>query len=216
MKIQGIIKVVLVVVLFTHCMCLKKAQKGYTMPQKQMQCQVPPQSQCPAYPHCIFYQVTEQLQDYGCTKCKVGYEEVEDVNGAGYCVKNTSILGCTWASLVGTKHVCYECLPFWLLSEDQSTCSPPSSVTIHITGCLNYSVVNGEQVCNECFPEFTLSENQKSCHLGCPINNCRTCEEYGGKVYCFACKNNYIGVYNTSNELYTECLSCSQLISKLD
>lgn len=176
-------------------------------------------SVCPPTPHCTLYQVKEGTFDgFGCSRCEKDYEEQEDVNGVGSCVRGIQISGCIWSArnpnIQNGAHICYECLPNWILSEDQLSCTPPSNLTVSISNCLTYTMLNGQQVCNACIKGYTLSEDKKSCNLGCSINNCRTCQITNGNTMCYACNDYYIGVINSDNNLYQDCLTCYQLGAK--
>lgn len=168
---------------------------------------------CLSLESCLFYQVDETLSNYGCSFCNTGYHLQSDLSGAGLCKLSNPIPHCLWTEsrtdLYQNRSFCWQCEKNYTLSEDFSTCTPKNTFS-SIPNCESYFNINGQDFCNACTEGFTVSSDGTYCEQGCNIQNCDYCQKVYGQYYCIRCKPNFIGVYDSNVNYFTDCLSCSE------
>lgn len=172
-----------------------------------------PQSFCPVFDKCLFYQVNQNFTDYGCTVCEKEYMVVSSLTGAGKCTQINNIKFCKGAQkrpdLMDNEPFCFQCEQNYVLKNDSYSCIP---IQEHqkIENCMDYYMNKTEIFCNVCSKGYTLDESRKKCEEGCRINNCESCSIVNGSYQCFACSPGTIGVYDNSTYIYKKCLNCNE------
>ena len=177
---------------------------------------------CFKFNFCQFYQVTQALNDYGCSKCKPGYELLEDANGAGICQANTAntIANCVWSAFnAAGNNVCYQCANNFYLNTVSGLCVALPTGFVQVAGCKSYftaaaAPTPAQIVCQSCSSNQTLNLTTNTCTNGCILDNCESCYNSGiagTAVRCFECKKNKIGVFDTTiSDNFPKCLDCEE------
>ena len=168
---------------------------------------------CWKFENCLYYQVTEQYTDYGCSICDENYELQTDENTAGYCLYNKNALkNCIYPARNSTgTPLCYLCEKNYILANDFTNCSPMTKECSKIPNCESYQYdSNGAIICQACKNNFTVSKQGSECIKGCSIDNCEKCVDNNGVHQCVFCKAGYIGVIDLANLNYDACLTCDE------
>ncbi len=182
--------------------------------------------QCYSFEGCDFYQILFSTnEDYGCSKCRPGYELIEDASGSGVCspVTTSTIANCVWSSFIiaTNKHTCYQCASNYYLDTDftcKSIAGRPSTITVNTTpGCNSYfRIVNTNTVvCQSCSSGQTLDLSQNRCVNGCNLSDCDNCYidsfTSSAVLKCFNCKRNAIALYDPNSiENFSGCITCRE------
>ena len=168
---------------------------------------------CWTFENCLYYQVTETYNDYGCSICDEHYELQTDENTAGYCLYNNNALkNCVYPARNSTgTPLCYLCDENYILAEDYTSCTKMTNEASKIQNCESYIFdATGAIICLACKNNFTVSNHGKQCLKGCSVHNCEKCVDQDGLHQCAFCKAGYIGVIDLSDLDYYACLTCDE------
>jgi hypothetical protein len=174
---------------------------------------------CPKFDHCHSYQVTPDLNDYGCSLCESEYLQVADINYSGRCIEKNPFANCmaSQSAPLGNNGIphCWACEANYILA-DLYTCIP--KISNFIDNCSSYrKMPTGVVTCRICNTGYTLNQ-LGVCEKTCDIENCDNCVINGGVKYCKICEKGFIGVFYSNVFAYSKCLSCNdwhkELITK--
>jgi hypothetical protein len=180
---------------------------------------------CPEFKNCIYYQVSQNYANMGCSVCNKDYELIEDEEGSGYCVpvskksvKNCQINAVSVIYGYG-QPICYKCEEGFVLDYEMKSCTPGHiTKCTKIDNCQAYSEMNDSSktvICDICRPGYTLSQDKTECLNGCRIENCQTCAVVNGENKCRICNVGTIGVFDPKSIVYSECMTCNTWSCKL-
>ena len=211
----------LLVLLAMQTMCTATFLKGNddshhdreVCPHKSPLCIFRQENACYRFNNCVFYQVTPQFNDYACSQCEYGYQLQEDANQGGVCVREKKPSHCVWKAINPASHdgkrFCYQCKRGYVLSADGFRCYPMCELVPKVENCESYiQLEDGSVVCQSCKAGFTVTEDGRQCLEDCKLENCDSGAIVKGETYCFSCNKGAIGVWDTTLQVYTSCITC--------